>query len=91
MQSLRLRLPTIVDFKVVGQNWKAAFRHINGKSVDFVLCEKDNVAPVFAIERDGEMERILRQAGLPLLRVENNGGFNPATVASQVHAALGRT
>lgn len=45
-------LSSIVDNKVVGQNWKAAFRHINGKSVDFVLCDKAYIAPRLAIELD---------------------------------------
>jgi very-short-patch-repair endonuclease len=99
----QVHLPTIVDHKVVGQNWKAAFSHINGKSVDFVLCDKDNISPLLAIElddksherpdrieRDTEVERVLKQAGVPLLRIENNGQFDPAVIASHVRAALGQ-
>lgn len=58
-----------------------AFRHINQKSVDFVACDKKQLRPLFAIElddkthnqpkrveRDAEVERILRGAGIPLMR-----------------------
>lgn len=85
----QVHLPTIVDNKVVGQNWRGAFRHINEKSVDFVLCDKAYISPKLAIElddktherpdrkeRDVEVERILKDAGLPLLRLENHGRFD---------------
>jgi hypothetical protein len=48
----QVHLPTIVDHKVNGQNWRGAFSHINGKSVDFVLCDKAYIAPKLAIELD---------------------------------------
>jgi hypothetical protein len=69
----QVHLPPLIDNKVVGQNWAAAFKHINGKSVDFVLCDKAYIAPKRAIEldnktharpdrreRDMEVERILK-------------------------------
>ncbi len=85
----QIHLPTILDNKVVGQNWKGAFRHIDEKSVDFVICDKAYIKPLLTIElddrtheqenrsmRDAEVERILSDAGLPLLRFGNNGNFN---------------
>lgn len=58
-----------------------AFRHINGKSVDFVLCDKETLRPTYAVElddkthenadrkeRDSEVERIFEEAELPLVR-----------------------
>ena len=33
-------LSMFIDHKVKGQNWKAAFSTINGKSVDFLIVEK---------------------------------------------------
>lgn len=93
----QVHLPTLIDNKVVGQNWRAAFRHINGKSVDFVLCDKAYISPKLAIElddktherperqeRDAEVERILKEAGVPLLRLENHGKFNPDQLAQKV-------
>jgi len=74
-------LSAILDEKVKGQDWKAAFRHINGKSVDYVLCDKQTLMPVSAVELDDythnysnrqecdrEVERIFNGAGIPLVR-----------------------
>src|SRR3989344_3033117 len=46
----QVHLPTLLDNKVVGQNWRAALAHINRKSVDFVLCDKAYLSPKLAIE-----------------------------------------
>lgn len=85
----QIHLSTILDNKVVGQNWRGAFRHIDEKSVDFVICDKSYIKPLLAIElddrthdqekrkdRDSEVERILNNAGLSLLRIGNNGHFD---------------
>jgi len=93
----QVHLSTILDRKIKGQNWYGAFRHIDEKSVDFVLCDKNYIAPRLAIElddrtheysvrkeRDGEVERILSCAGLPLLRLENHGQFNSVEIALKI-------
>lgn len=97
----QVHLPTIVDNKVKGQNWNAAFRHINQKSVDFVLCNKRYIEPILAIElddrthdrqdrkdRDGEVERILKAASVPLLRLENHGHFDPQELSKRISEVL---
>lgn len=85
----QVHLDVILNNKVRnGQNWFGAFRHINEKSVDFVICDKAYIKPLLAIElddrtheredrkeRDGEVERILSEAGMPLLRFK--GGEHP--------------
>jgi very-short-patch-repair endonuclease len=94
----QVHLPTILDNKVKGQDWRAALAHINRKSVDFVLCDKAYLAPKLAIElddksherpdrqeRDKEVERILSDAGLPLLRLENKGRFDPSELAQRIN------
>ncbi|MFH1246478.1 MAG: DUF2726 domain-containing protein [Candidatus Liptonbacteria bacterium] len=98
----QVHLPTLVDNKVVGQNWHAAFRHISEKSVDFVLCDKAYISPKLAIElddktherpermeRDREVERILKDAGISLLRLENHGRFSPLALAEQIRDMMG--
>ena len=93
----QVHLPTLIDNKVVGQNWRAAFRHISEKSVDFVLCDKAYISAKLAIElddktherperqeRDREVERILQEAGVPLLRLENHGHFNTGELALKI-------
>lgn len=85
----QVHLPTILDHKIIKQNWKGAFSHINGKSVDFIICNKAYIKPLLAIElddksheredrieRDSEVERMLEEAGMPLLRFNNHGNFN---------------
>ncbi len=80
----QVHLSAILDHKVNGQDWGYAFKHINGKSVDYVLCDKTTLRPVYAIElddytherknrieRDIEVERMFKQAGLPLVRFGN--------------------
>ena len=97
----QIHLSTILDNKVVGQNWKGAFRHIDEKSVDFVICDKAYIRPLLAIElddkthvredrkiRDVEVERILNEANLPLLRFENHGSFNKEEIRRVVFEKL---
>jgi len=98
----QVHLPTLIDHKIKGQSWQGALSHISRKSVDFVLCDKSYISPVLAIElddkshlseerqeRDGEVERILSEAGMPLLRIENHGSFDPNNLASSIKQKLG--
>ncbi len=93
----QVHLPILLDNKVVGQDYRAALAHINRKSVDFVLCDKAYISPKLAIElddrsherpdrieRDSEVERMLSDAGLPLLRIENRGTFNPVELTARI-------
>jgi very-short-patch-repair endonuclease len=97
----QVHLSSILDHKVAGQNSGAAFAHINQKSVDFLLCDKDYISPRLAIElddrsherasrqeRDREVERILQEAGLPLLRLENPGSFDPNDLLQKITTLL---
>lgn len=80
----QVHLSAILDHRVKGQEWRYAFRHINGKSVDYVLCNRLTLKPTYAIElddhthdardrqrRDSEVERIFEVANLPLVRFRN--------------------
>lgn len=97
----QVHLPMLVNHAVREQNWHAALAHINQKSVDFVLCDKTYLSPQLAIElddksherpdrreRDREVERILRDADLPLLRLENRGSFSSSELAQKIKEAL---
>src|SRR6266702_5582856 len=48
----QVHLSTILEHRIKGQDWRAAFRRINGKSVDFVICDKAYIRPLLAIELD---------------------------------------
>jgi very-short-patch-repair endonuclease len=93
----QVHLPSIVDSRVIGQNWNGAFRHVSQKSVDFVLCDKEYISPKLVIElddktherldrieRDGEVEIILKEASLPLLRLQNHGSFNKEDLIQKI-------
>lgn len=99
----QVHLSSVLDEKINGQDWRAARAHINRKSVDFLLCNKQYLNPLLAIElddksherldrieRDSVVEGILKQAGLPLLRIANNGGFDPAAISNQIREVLGQ-
>lgn len=76
----QVHLSALLDHKVTGQHWQSAFYHVNAKSVDYVLCSKTTLQPIYAIElddpshdkpdriaRDIEVERIFQEARLPLV------------------------
>lgn len=97
----QVHFDAILNHKVVGQNWFGAFRHINEKSVDFLICDKSNARPLLAIElddkshkrsdrheRDIEVERIFKDAGLPLFRLESPGRFAPGELAQKISMLL---
>jgi len=97
----QIHLATILDHKIVGQNWVSAFRHIDEKSVDFVICDINYIKPLLAIElddkthesnvrknRDAEVEQILSDAQIPLLRIENKGFFDKEIIATQLNNYL---
>lgn len=96
----QVHLSTILEHKTPHQNWAAAFKHINGKSVDFVLCDKSPVAPRIAIElddnshtrpdrveRDVEVERIFKYAELPLVRFSHLEDLTAAKVKEAIEKA----
>jgi very-short-patch-repair endonuclease len=92
-----VHLSTIIDEKVQKQNWRGARAHIGRKSVDFVLCDKEFITPKLAIElddssheqsdrilRDREVERILEEAGVPLLRIMDTRDLG-RKIAEKIH------
>lgn len=103
----QIHLSAVLDHVSSGQDSLYAFRHINQKSVDYVLCDKNNLRPVYAIElddythrvnkhrydRDVEVDRIFRDANMPLVRFKNINSLskeviiNKLTEARQARAA----
>lgn len=77
----QVHLSAFLNHKVKGQNWKGAFSVINGKSVDYLLVNKNTKQPAIAvelddythqsearIERDRKVEDIMTQSGMRLVR-----------------------
>lgn len=97
----QVHLSALLNFKISGQNWRGAFLHINGKSVDFVLLRRDNFEVICAVElddasheslerkkRDEEVERIFREAKLPLVRFRNVGKMSKQEIVDRVAEAM---
>jgi len=98
----QVHLSEFLDHRVKnGQNWQHALHYINQKSVDYVVCDKQYRRPLLAIElddwshnselrreRDANVERILQEAGIPLLRFKDVGTLQAGEVASRLQSAL---
>lgn len=80
----KVRIADVVATKrgLSSSNWQTAFNRINAKHFDFVLCNRDNLAVVCAIElndkshqkdsrrqRDAFVIEVCRAIGLPLVQV----------------------
>lgn len=74
---------------------------ITGKHVDFVLCDTLNIKPLIAIElddsshdqanrqkRDAFVEKALRDAGLPLLRIPAQQSYNVQDLEARLSSLL---
>ena len=98
----QVHLSAILDHRVKGQDWSYAFKHINSKSVDYVLCDKSTLEPAYAIElddfthdrkdrieRDVEVERMFEEARLPLVRFKSANMSNEAIIQALINANSG--
>lgn len=90
----QVRISAIIDHKMPGQNWVAALWHINSKSVDYVVCDKNtNIKAAIELDdythkynsrkkRDAEVERIFREAPMKLIRVSDMTNDNVLKIKS---------
>lgn len=97
----QIHLDKVVWYKNKGQNWKGAWKHIDEKSVDFVLCDRRYISPILVIElddkthdkpdrqlRDQEVERIFKEINVPLLRISNDGDLKKSSIIDQISNKL---
>ncbi len=98
----QIHLSSIVDHKVPnGQSWQGALSKIQRKSVDYVLCEKEQLRAVLAIElddkthnradrvaRDEFVERVLGEAKVPLVIFRNYKTLSATDVEQKIVEAL---
>lgn len=97
----QVNLTTILKETNKDKNRQAARNHINRKSVDFVLCDKKYIAPLLAIELDGnsheredreerdeEVERIFANAKFPLLRIPRQVNYDPNELIQKITQTL---
>ena len=97
----QVHLSALLDYRVKGQNWNAAFRHINGKSVDFVLIGKESYKVICVIEldnsthsrsdrieRDAEIERMFKESRIPLARIGRFESMTKSEIAKVITDAI---
>lgn len=98
----QVHLDELVKPFSTGKSRIFSFRHINQKSVDFVICNKETMHPLLAIELDGashtkknsinrdiEVERILDEAGIKLKRFANDNHFSSVELEKQITEIIG--
>ncbi len=86
----KVRLADLVEVKkgLDRKSWQKAFNRIQSKHIDFAVCRADDLSPVLLIElddqshsqssradRDQFVDAVLKNAGLPLLRVPARKGY----------------
>ena len=54
----QVRVSSLLNHKVRGQNFRAALSRINQKSVDFLLCDARDLRPLLAIELDDKTHNL---------------------------------
>lgn len=97
----QVHLSNLFEHKIYGQNWRGALNHIQRKSVDFVICDKEYLKPLCAIElddsshnnpdredRDVTVEEIFKNANLPLIRIKNTGTWDKELIKEQILKAI---
>ncbi len=99
----QVHLSSLFNEKIKGQNWRAAFSHINGKSVDFVFLDRRTFEVICAIEcddythqrddriiRDDEVNRIFSDSELPLIRLDHTLRKTSSEISEEIKKVLNR-
>lgn len=97
----QMQLSSIFSSNPHQRNFMDALRHINQKSVDYVVCEKDSTAPVLVIEldgwshrlkyrqrRDAEVNRIAEEAGVHIIHLTNLEDMTYESLRARILAFL---
>ncbi len=99
----KVRVADVVKVKTTPNRsvWQRAFNRISNKHFDFVLCTKDDLVPVAAIEldddshqrddrkaRDRFLTHVCEAAALPLLQLPAPRAYSAAELRRQLQAAI---
>lgn len=99
----KVRLADLINV-IPGQDrhtWGRAFNRIKAKHIDFVLCRRDDLSVVCAVElddrtherpdrvdRDVFVDKALAAAGIPLVRVEVRRDYEVSILRGELCAAI---
>jgi hypothetical protein len=102
----KVRLADIVTsrYGISRESARAAFNHVSAKHLDFLLCDKETLEPLCAIEindsshsrpdrqaRDEFVDNLLRAVSLPLVRIPGRSRYSSAEVGPKILAAVNRS
>lgn len=96
----QVHLSTLFKNDTIGRYRKLAFQIINRRSVDYVLCDKDTLEPVYAVElddpshqrpdrqkRDQNVEQLFAANNLPLVRFSDYRNLSLDDIAKRFYDA----
>src|ERR1700730_15954511 len=94
----KVRLADLVEADERHRLWRSNFNRIQSKHIDFVICDAA-LCPIIAVElddsshqradrraRDGDVDRILEIASLPILRVSVQQAYDAKELERQLLA-----
>lgn len=100
----QVHLSALLEHRIKGQNWKGAFSHINGKSVDYVLLRSKDLNVLCAvelddsthdtadrIERDKEVGWMFGLANVPLIRLRNPENMSKQEIVDSFAKIINKT
>lgn len=93
----KVRLEDLLWLPKYAENRFGLRNRIKSRHIDFVLCDKQNIRPLLAIElddsshqtgerieRDSNIDRILHDAGLPILHVRVQPTYEMSILENQI-------
>lgn len=96
----QIHLTALAKNETKGKYYRLGYQRINRRSVDYVLCDKATLKPVYAIElddrthdspkrqaRDTIVETILKEINLPLVRFRNVSNLTDDQIAQRFYEA----
>lgn len=97
----KVRMSDLLSIQKGTDSRQSHFNRITSKHIDFVVCDRDYVRPLLAIElddkshnrpktqeRDKFVEAAFKTAGLPLLRVHAQAAYNLKELQEQIQSIL---
>lgn len=97
----KVRLGDVVSGREGDETDRFWFQKIAGYHLDFVLCDPETTRPVMVVElddtshrtekairRDGLKDRVLGDAGIPILRVKAAEAYGPAELVHSIETAI---
>jgi len=92
----QIHLSALFKNETMGRYHKLAFQIINRRSVDYILCDKTTLEPVYAVElddsthdttktikRDENVNRLFGESNLPLVRFRNYRNLSKEEIATK--------